>query len=92
MKNEIPPTLKIVIKAKWFDEIATKRKQIEYRDVSPFWISRLYDKAGKKRHYEYIEFINGYNPTARRVITKYEGFNKKGNLFHIKIGAIIKKK
>lgn len=81
--------LKIVIKGEWFDEIASRKKKIEYREYTPFWISRLYDKDGKKRDYELIEFINGYNTDARRMITKYEGFNKKGNLLHIKIGKII---
>ena len=83
--------LKIVIKGEWFDEIASKKKKIEYREYTPFWISRLYDKDGKKRDYDLIEFINGYNTDARRMITKYEGFNKKGSLLHIHIGKIIKK-
>jgi len=83
--------LKIVIKGEWFDEIASKKKKIEYREYTPFWISRLYDKDGKKRDYDLIEFINGYNTDARRMITKYEGFNKKGDLLHIHIGKIIKK-
>jgi hypothetical protein len=83
--------LKIVIKGEWFDEIASKKKKIEYREYTPFWISRLYDKDGKKRDYDLIEFINGYNTDARRMITQYEGFNKKGNLLHIHIGKIIKK-
>lgn len=85
------PTLKIVIKGEWFDMIMAKTKKIEYREVTPFWTSRLYDKAGKKREYELIEFINGYNTDSRRMITKYEGFNKKGGLFLIQIGKIIKK-
>ena len=84
-------TLKIVIKGGPFDEIASKKKKIEYRDYTPFWISRLYDKNGKRREYDLIEFINGYNTDARRMVTKYEGFNKKGDLFHIHIGKIIKK-
>lgn len=83
--------LKIVIKGEWFDEIAAKRKKIEYREYTPFWISRLYDKNGKKRPYDLIEFINGYNTDARRMITEYKGFNKKGNLLHIHIGRILKK-
>lgn len=83
--------LKIVIKGEWFDEIASKKKKIEYREYTPFWISRLYDKDGKKRDYDLIEFINGYNTDARRMTTKYEGFNKKGDLLHIHIGKIIKK-
>ncbi len=91
MKKETKSTLKIVIKGEWFDLIAAKKKPIEYRDVTPFWISRLYDKRGKKRSYDLIEFINGYNTDARRIITKYEGFTKRGDKFLIKIGMIVKK-
>jgi len=83
-------TLKIVIKRQWFDEIASGKKKIEYREVKPFWQSRLYDANGKKRKYDNIEFINGYNVDAKRMVTKYEGFNKKGLKFNIKIGKIIK--
>ena len=84
-------TLKIVIKSEWFDLIAAKKKKIEYRQQSPFWTSRLYDKNGKKRIYDLIEFINGYNADARRLITQYKGFNKKAGLYHIHIGKILKK-
>ncbi len=83
--------LKIVIKGEWFDLIASEEKKIEERKYTPFWISRLYDKNGKKRHYELIEFINGYNTDARRMVTKYGGFNKKGELLFIKIGDIVAK-
>lgn len=86
----VKPTLKIVIKGEYFDMIKAKTKIIEYREVTQFWISRLYDKNGKKREYEFIEFINGYNKDARRMITKYEGFTKKRNLFLINVGKIIK--
>ena len=82
--------LKIVIKGEWFDLIKAKKKKIEYRDYTTFWISRLYDKDGKKRNYDLIEFINGYNKDARRMITKYEGFTKKGDKLLIHIGKIIK--
>ena len=92
MRKEEKPTLIIVIKGEWFDEIMAKRKTIEYRDVSPFWMSRLYEKDGKKRAYEFIEFINGYNKDARRLITKFEGFSKRGDTFHIRVGKIVAKK
>ena len=86
----VKPTLKIVIKGEPFDMIKAKTKKIEYSEVTQFWISRLYDKNGKKREYEFIEFINGYNKDARRMITKYAGFTKKRNLFLINVGKIIK--
>ncbi len=84
-------TLKIVIKGEYFDQIKAGVKEIEYRVVSPFWKSRLYNAEGKKRVYEKIEFINGYNKDARRMITEYGGVSKKGNLYHIAVGKILKK-
>ena len=45
----VKPTLKIVIKGEPFDMIKAKTKIIEYREVTQFWISRLYDKNGKKK-------------------------------------------
>ena len=90
MKKE-KAVLKIVIKGQWFDEIAAGKKTIEYREQTQFWISRLYDKEGSKRHYDLIEFINGYNTNARRMITKYEGFSKRGDQFLIKVGKILSK-
>ena len=91
MKKTEKATLKIVIKAQWFDLIATNQKKIEYREQAPFWESRLYDKTGKKREYDFIEFINGYNTNAPRMITEYKGFNIKDGLFNIHIGKIISK-
>ena len=90
MKKE-KAVLKIVIKGQWFDEIASGEKDIEYREQTQFWISRLYDKDGNKRHYDVIEFINGYNTDARRMITKYDGFSKRSGQFWIKVGKILKK-
>ena len=90
MKKE-KEVLKIVIKGNFFDLIASGKKVIEYREQTQFWISRLYDKEGSKRHYDLIEFINGYNTNARRMITKYEGFSKRSGQFWIKVGKIVKK-
>lgn len=80
--------LKIVIKGEWFDAIASGKKVIEYREITPFWTSRLIDAEGKPRKYEKIEFINGYNKDARRMITGFKGFTIKDNLYNIKIGKI----
>jgi hypothetical protein len=84
-------TLKIVIKGQYFDQIASCEKTIEYRDVTPFWTSRLFDENAKRRHYDRIEFINGYNKDARRMITGFEGFSTRNNLYHIRVGKIIQK-
>ena len=83
-------TLKIIIKKEWFDQIAAGTKKIEYRDVVPFWTSRLFNTEGKRKKYDRIEFINGYNKNARRLITSFEGLTTKNNTYCIKIGKIIK--
>ena len=85
------PTLKIFIKGIYFDQIIAQTKITEFRKVTPFWSSRLLDSNNKKRHYDHIEFINGYKPDSRRVITGYEGFRKKGGEYLIGIGRIIMK-
>ena len=84
-------TLKIFIKGIWFDQIVDKTKSIEFRRVTPFWTSRLYDANNKKRHYDQIEFINGYKPDSRRVITGFDGVKKRGEEYLISIGRIIKR-
>jgi hypothetical protein len=83
-------TLKIIIKKEWFDQIAAGTKKIEYRNQVPFWTSRLFDTEGNRRKYDLIEFINGYNKDARRLITTFEGFTIRNNTYHIKIGKKIK--
>lgn len=84
-------TLVIFIKRKWFDQIAKGEKVVEYREVKPFWTSRLYDDKGKKRDYRYIEFINGMNSLAPRLKTEYLGFSKRGGEYLIKVGNVLKR-
>lgn len=91
MKEQNSQVLKIVIKGEYFDAIAAKEKTIEYREKSPFWDSRLYDRDGNKRQYQKIEFINGYNKDARRMLVEYKGFKTKGGIHHIQLGRILKK-
>jgi hypothetical protein len=82
--------LKIVIEAVWFDQILAGKKTSEHRDCSPFWTSRLFDKEGNRRNYDRIEFINGYNKDARRLVTGFGGFTTRNDKYHIKIGKIYK--
>ena len=84
-------TLKIFIKKEWFDEIVSGDKTIEYRAVKPFWTSRLYDKTGKKISYQFIEFINGMRTDSKRMTTEYLGFSKRGDVYQIRIGKILRR-
>jgi hypothetical protein len=81
-------TLKIVIKKEWFGKIQSGEKKIEYRDAKPHWHSRLKDKNGSYKEFDTIEFINGYNKNARRILTEFAGVSLHGDKYHIHIGKI----
>jgi hypothetical protein len=55
--------LHLTLKKKWFDMIASGEKTEEYREIKPFWISRLqawgnaYDPC---RDFNAIRFYNGW--------------------------------
>ncbi len=83
-------TLKIIIKGEYFDMIKSGENKIEYREVTPFWTSRLFDKEGKKRSYDSVLFINGYNKDARRLTTEFKGVTIKNGVYNINLGKIIK--
>lgn len=47
-------TLKLVLKKKWFDMIASGEKTEEYREIKPYWIHRLCSNL----------YIGGHCPTT----------------------------
>ena len=85
MKNE-QYMLKLVLTDHWFDEIKSGRKIHEYREVKPFWVSRIYScsKAYAEERIkrlnkeydlvttgnEYVEFQKAYRKNAEKMIFK----------------------
>ena len=67
------------IKKKWFDMIASGEKTEEYREIKPYWLTRLYYA---KVWFDHVLFINGYNKDSPRIEKKIEsitfGRPKKG--------------
>lgn len=61
--------LRLTLKKKWFDMVASGVKKEEYRDESPWIISRL---KGKK--YDAVEFRNGYSPDSPKCLVEYFGW------------------
>lgn len=57
--------LHLTLKKKWFDMIASGEKKEEYREIKPYWVSRLVDGIEAARQWEIDEgisfFIHGYN-------------------------------
>lgn len=88
-------TLKVIIKKKYFDLIVSGEKKEEYREVKPFWISRLSKK------YDKIKLTNGYNKNSPFVVCEmidveikevyFEITNETKYVFAIKLGEILEK-
>lgn len=70
-------TLRLTLKKKWFDMIASGEKKEEYREIKPYWDARLTENitflpeniiTRSCRHYDYAEFINGYGKYRPRMV------------------------
>ncbi len=51
--------LHLTLKKKWFDLIASGKKEIEYREDKPYWRKRLLDGVDPK-DFDIVRFKNGY--------------------------------
>jgi len=64
-----PKILRLTLKRKWFDMIASGEKREEYRTLGPWILSRL---EGKE--YDRVEFKNGYGPNVPTMEIEYRGW------------------
>lgn len=53
--------LHLTLKKKWFDMIASGEKTEEYRDIKPYWNSRL------NKDYDAVCFKNGYGKNVPKM-------------------------
>jgi len=95
--------LHLTLKKKWFDQILAGTKKIEYREIKPYWTKRLFDKDGKPKHYDIIEFRNGYSKEARKMQVEFNevrtsrlkedvlGWNKGMNVYGIILGEVLER-
>jgi len=91
MANKI---LHLTLKRKWFDLIATGEKTEEYREIKPYWTTRL-----KGRDYDVVRFRNGYNSDSPYMLVEVKHIVKAyGNaewgggddkLYVIKLGKVL---
>jgi len=80
--------LRLTLFKKWFDEIVAGRKKVEYRDMKPYWSSRLL-----RKRFDYVLFVNGYGPGRPSVLVKKHRIcmNFKTKKFEIHLGEILRK-
>ena len=67
-------TLMLPVKRKWFEQIKSGMKKVEYRLVTEYWKNRLIDKK-----YDRIVITLGYpkkEDSSRRITFPYRGYEK----------------
>mgnify|MGYP001568466455 FL=1 len=76
---------------KYFDQILEGEKTTEYREVTPYWSKRL-----EGRHYDVIQFRNGYAKVAPMMIVEFKGMgidnDVQGSRYAIQLGEILETK
>lgn len=75
---------------KWFNEILSEKKKIEYRKIKPYWTKRLFEKDGTPKHYDQILFCNGYSKNCRKMIVEFKGVGKGKKQYEILLGKVLK--
>ena len=88
--------LKTTIRKKWFKDIATGIKTEEYREIKPYWTERL------TKHYDAIQFRNGYRLDSPTMLLEYHGYSvkkilhpvtkKRISVYALKLGRILELK
>lgn len=61
--------LTLTLKKRYFDQIASGEKRVEYRDVKPHWKPRI-----EGRSYDQILFRHGYRPDSPTIRVEYHGW------------------
>jgi hypothetical protein len=65
----LPRVLRLTLKKRWFDMIASGEKKEEYREIKDWIISRLHGKS-----YDVVEFSNGYGAHVPKITVEYLGW------------------
>lgn len=81
--------LYLTLKKKWFDRIRSGKKKVEYRQVKPYWIKRLFDEDGVIRVWDEVHFRNGYGKDKPLVIAEWRGTVKVAGFYQIHIGKLL---
>lgn len=63
--------LRLTLKKKWFDMIASGEKREEYREPST-WID---SRVNAWKEYDVVEFKNGSSPNAPSCVVEYRGYD-----------------
>lgn len=76
-------TLKLSLKSAPFEVMVNAEKKVEFRSPSKWILSRLYNKDGSLKEYDYVEFTNGYGAQRPSFVCRYNGFIVLTNGIHM---------
>lgn len=71
MSTATPRILRLTLKRRWFDMIASGEKEEEYREHGKWIASRV----NANKTYDVVEFSNGYGPDVPRCVVEYLGYD-----------------
>ncbi len=83
-----PKPLFLILQKIYFNEILAGTKKIEYRDNSPFYVSRFCTKDNRLRNYNTVIFQEGYSSNARRMQIEIQKIVLY-SMFEVYLGKII---
>lgn len=81
-------TLHLTLHSYFFNEILEGRKTHEYREITPFWRSRLFHRDGTPKFFDVVKFRNGYAPDAPAMVVEFRGVTET-DYYDIALGAIV---
>lgn len=86
--------LHLTLKKKWFDMIATGEKKEEYREIKPYWITRLVDQIRPEKRETDFTFLHYgllcsmLSPIGYDVVKFKNGYSKNSPTMLVEIRDI----
>ena len=77
-------TLQLTLHRRFFADIASGTKHIEYRKHTRYWKERL-----ENRDYDVIRFCNGYSTTAPEMLVEFRGVRKGRRKYEVLLGRVL---
>jgi hypothetical protein len=91
----------LTLKKKWFDAIASGKKKVEYRELKPYWTSRLMivhpsHRILSPKTFDEVHFRNGYSKKSPFMRVKFKrlqiGILKGSPCYNIFLGRVLEVK
>ena len=86
MRSTSLDTITTTLKRQWFAEIVDRKKRIEYREIKPYWTSRLRKITTPFR----LVLRNGMSPPIPVLTVRIDKVVARGGDYELHIGRVLK--